>query len=584
MKELEQSRKRAQKKPSEIRAHVFFSNISLIILCIFAGFLLLLLSGYIFDGKQEEWIVLSIVAVIIGVVAFFKTLSELAKVEIENSLITVIAKQGNDYLQNEGDRDELDNLFKRLSLENKSQPVMNRLIDHIVGEAKINKFDTGVNLIQPYKDESLDIIFSLQNYQKIALWIGIAGTFIGILKAMHGSEFRELLDSNYGEKLVQVIPLMFDGLVISFSASLAGLYSAVIIGFLILIIRRKQKECFQKMEKVINVILASAVKSKNRGKFLTEIDLLRNDLNDSQKLTKEMQFSNYQLQELISQTQNQIIKQNDRVHESVNKFLETNKLIDKVHEKTESEINLFRSDLNKSQKLTSDMQASNRQLQELVNQTQNQIMQQNNQVYESVNKFLETNKRIYEVAEKTEQEVRNINNAVLLKDALLQSIEVASQKMSVSIAEQVSMMTGQIIRFNEAADQLNNAVRSHNQILKNSSDQNIEVSKGISSNVNNMASAIRNLKMPQNLAKWVVVLSFILGIIIGGVGLLSASTFLSDSNKQNVSVGPDSNTNTTSNSNTNVVANKIPSGNITTAIGKNSNENSNITTNITTNK
>src|SRR5207247_2069293 len=126
---------------------------------------------------------------------------------------------------------ELDRLEEALLPLNKSNPppAALRLFQHIFKEAKDRKFESSVNVMQPYREESLGDIFKLQNLQKIALWLGILGTFVGLLLAIQESGLSNL-QAKSGDDFVNVINKMFDGLLVAFSASLAGLEAAVIIG------------------------------------------------------------------------------------------------------------------------------------------------------------------------------------------------------------------------------------------------------------------------------------------------------------------------------------------------------------------
>ena len=331
MKDVEQSRelkyseKIAGKLPSKIILRVIFTNKGIIILLVFSLTSLFFLKSYLFNSI--EGVILTFVAVGFFLVGFYQTIVELAKLEIEIALINIIRKNGEEYLKPSEGMIPLEKLFDRLSVKNHSKPAINRLTLHIVGEAQMNKYDYGTNLLLPFKDEAIDIIFSLQNYQKLVLWVGIGGTFIGILQAMKASDFKKLLESGNATEFAKIIPLMFDGLVIAFSASLAGLFAAVIIGGLISIIRKRQQFYFHQMENVVNIIINSAIKCRYENIYRLEVESLREDLNSSERLTKELQKETTELQGSIVKFQEKIIEQNKEVKISIDEFLKTNKII-----------------------------------------------------------------------------------------------------------------------------------------------------------------------------------------------------------------------------------------------------------------
>ncbi len=469
-RELKYSKKFADKLPRKIILWVIFPNKGIIILLILSLLSVLFLKSYLFNSI--EGVILTFVAVGFFLVGFYQTIVELAKLEIETALINIIRKNGEDYLKEGEERIPLEMLFDRLSVENKSNPAINRLIKHIVGDAKMNKFDSGINLLQPYKDEAIDIIFSLQHYQKLVLWVGIGGTFIGILQSMKASDFKKLLESGNAVEFAKIIPLMFDGLVIAFSASLAGLLSAVIIGGLISITRKKQKFYFHQIENVVNIILNSALKCRYENIYLREIDTLREDLNSSERRTKELQSETAQLQGRIVEFQEKIIEQNKEVKKSVDEFLKTNKII-------------------------------------------------------------------FDISNATKEEVKHTQSSSLLKSALQESIQSASQQMSAAIGQRAASMTDQIMQFTKLTTQLNESVKSFSQIIENNRQQSALLNNQIVGSLNSVSNAINKLKSPQNWAIWVVGAVVLVALI---AAIFGTRLFSIESNKSDNSYSSNSNT------------------------------------------
>ncbi len=61
---------------------------------------------------------------------------------------------------------------------------MTRVFRHICNEAKNLKFESSINIVEPYRDESIESLFTITNLHKIALKSGFFGTFIGLLEAI----------------------------------------------------------------------------------------------------------------------------------------------------------------------------------------------------------------------------------------------------------------------------------------------------------------------------------------------------------------------------------------------------------------
>ena len=146
---------------------------------------------------------------------------------------------------------------------------MPRLFQHIIGEARDHRFESSMSTMQPYREEAIDDIFKLQNIQKIALQLGILGTFIGLILAL--SQLN--LDSS--STTLELKPL-FNSLHISFSTSVAGLEVAAILGLLIMIVRQKQKSYFQAMESATDAMISLAQNAIPDDYFFTNFEQIKN--------------------------------------------------------------------------------------------------------------------------------------------------------------------------------------------------------------------------------------------------------------------------------------------------------------------
>jgi len=185
---------------------------------------------------------------------------------------------------------------------------MRRLFEHIIGEAKDLRFESSMTTMQPYREEALDDIFKLQNIQKIALQLGILGTFIGLILAL------SQLNLDAGTTL-ELKPL-FDSLYISFSTSVAGLEVAVILGLLIMVIHLKQKAYFQTMEKAVDTMNSLARNATPDDCFFNHFAQIESQISRLQKNIYD------QTQEVKKQTKN-VEEQTEEMRRGIDKLTGT---------------------------------------------------------------------------------------------------------------------------------------------------------------------------------------------------------------------------------------------------------------------
>jgi hypothetical protein len=241
-----------------------------------------ILAPYTYDFASG-WVLLTIAIQLIAVWAAVVTLRATAKVEVESAIVGEVETRGSNYLRviksGTGARASLEQLEADVLPHNTGvpPPSMIRLFQHIFKEARDRKFDSSYNVIQPYREEVMEDIFRLQNFQKIALWLGILGTFIGLLRAIQAGD---LTKSQENADLFGIVTRMFGSLFISFSASLAGLEVAVIIGAFLLLLRRRHAAYFQNMETAVVTMLSLARNATNKDDFFVEFSQMRSSMGE----------------------------------------------------------------------------------------------------------------------------------------------------------------------------------------------------------------------------------------------------------------------------------------------------------------
>jgi hypothetical protein len=219
-----------------------------------------------------EW--LSVFVQVLAIWGTLITARASAVLEVEVAIVAEVERRGGSYLRDlkagQRSRIDLEQLEVTMLPVNPSDPppAMIRLFQHICKEARDRRFESSVHVMQPYREEPLDDLFKLQNLQKIVLWLGILGTFIGLLLAIGAANID-------GGDFTDVVRKMFSGLMISFSASLAGLQVAVYLGVLLLILRHGQESYFKQMEGAVVTMLSLARNSINKDDYLAEFGQIR---------------------------------------------------------------------------------------------------------------------------------------------------------------------------------------------------------------------------------------------------------------------------------------------------------------------
>lgn len=211
----------------------------------------------------------------LGVIGILLSVTFLAETEVNTNIVEEIEDKGNDYLaklqgKSPISRKDLEYLKGFIpNNDSKPKPAMMRLFQRIIMEAKDRRFESSIYLIQPYQDESYEKISLLTNLQKLALRLGILGTFIGLIIAI-----KKLVEGGISEDITKLIIDLNKALYVSFSTSVAGLEVAIFLGILLLILQEKQRKYFKKMEDAVLTMLTAARSAVNKDEYLVELQQL----------------------------------------------------------------------------------------------------------------------------------------------------------------------------------------------------------------------------------------------------------------------------------------------------------------------
>ncbi|OQW92784.1 MAG: hypothetical protein BWK78_00585 [Thiotrichaceae bacterium IS1] len=235
----------------------------------------------------------------------------LAKIQVEHAIASDVEKKASEKLQEirssrskgETDRISLEQAGREVLPDNTTlRLAMPRLVQHILTEAKDHRVSTSTVVMQPYREEAMGDIFKLQNIQKISLQLGILGTFIGLILALHQLN-----------NTTQSIDSLLHSLGIAFGTSVAGLESAVIIGLLIMVVRQKQEAYFQMMEKATDAMISLAQNAIPDDYFFTGFE----------QITTAVEQLNRKLGDRTFALTEQIRIQTDEIQRGMGKLAET---------------------------------------------------------------------------------------------------------------------------------------------------------------------------------------------------------------------------------------------------------------------
>ncbi len=281
----------------------------------------ILLAPYTYNW--DVWVVLTIGVQALAFWGALITARAMTRIEVETAIVSEVEANGAAYLSaikgNPESRVTLDQLEESILPHNATQPPLSmiRLFQHICKEARDRRFESSISLIEPYREEALEDVFRLQNIQKIALWLGILGTFIGLLGAIQAIDFSNESNDAFFAKIIQT---MFENLFISFSASLAGLEVAIILGVLLLLLRRRQERYFQSMESAVVTMLSLARNALNKDDFFVEFSQVRQAMDG---LKDEIYHQTRTLSGDMSAIQGGMGQQSAQIQNGIDKLIKT---------------------------------------------------------------------------------------------------------------------------------------------------------------------------------------------------------------------------------------------------------------------
>lgn len=275
---------------------------ALVAIAVLVGILFLLITV---TGEIHYYSYFAIAIYLISFVGLFKTALILAEIMVERAIVSHIDDQCivhvRDIRNKKMDPYELHKLEATFIPQTSAEPepAMIRLFKNICHEAADRKFESAINAMQPFREESLASMVGIHGLQRAALQFGILGTFVGLILAIKhglGPSF------NTSDEIVTFLSMVLGDLHISFSTSIAGLSVALILGGALFTIRSQQGNYFREMETGVVSMLSVAYNAVNKDKFYQEFSRL----NESLKVIETRLFtSSARVKDLSDRVNNQ---------------------------------------------------------------------------------------------------------------------------------------------------------------------------------------------------------------------------------------------------------------------------------------
>ncbi len=256
------------------------------------------------------------ILVLLSGAVYFRVRGALATLGVNRLVAQQAAKDINAllsaYRQGESRRSIED--IEALIPKNFSNAGMTRLLRQVVSEAKNWRFDSMRNLVEPYQTEITSVTAQIDDLQRLALRLGVLGSFIGLMLSI--SQLPSLMgrDPSPG-MLTAFLPNFLGPLYLKFGCSIAGLIVSIYAHMMDAAVGREQRTLFREMEDTTAGLLEVASRSINTQGFLNQFDQLRARLKE---LDEQFVVQNQKLEDLATP-----LTRLGTFHESAEKYLQS---------------------------------------------------------------------------------------------------------------------------------------------------------------------------------------------------------------------------------------------------------------------
>lgn len=367
----------------------------------------------------------------------------LAEIELEHSIVAAVERQGSEKLAeirgNPTRRIDLNHLEETIipRCGGTTTPAMVQMFQHICQDARDHSFESRVTVMHPHREKALAGILELQNIQKLALRLGILGTFVGLLMAIislaesvqdtpAASTAADLFQRLHQdqEHFAFIASRLFDALHVSFGTSVAGLEVSVLLGVVMMMMHRRIESYFRDMEDAAGTMLSLARNAINQDSFFTEFSQIRNAMG--------------QLEERIYQQTRSISREFHYVAEHLKKQTADFEVGLGRLQKVRKEWTQFMEDMQGTQlRLVEDVDKSNNKTVERIDGYQNAVSHS----FQSFFKSLEASQRQFL---DDAQQVLDLLSVGKLGASLSASIKDAGSGISLTIQPQLERVSDEL--------------------------------------------------------------------------------------------------------------------------------------------
>jgi len=240
---------------------------------------------YPHSGEAAAWLSVLIHGLVIAGLA--TAARRLARIEVDDAIARLVEERARtDLADLKGhlkDRIFLDEAESNLLPQNPSydQGVI-KIFQYILSEARDHKFHDSLSLVEALRGDGLGDLLRIQTIQRIAVQLGILGTFAGLIVALArlGERGGTLLEPNVLGELLGAVH-------IAFSTSIAGLEVAIILGAVVIVVRHRQEAFWRDLETACATLVSLARHSINRDDFLVELEQVRSVVHQLSERVRE---------------------------------------------------------------------------------------------------------------------------------------------------------------------------------------------------------------------------------------------------------------------------------------------------------
>ena len=426
----------------------WFKQKDFFLVVVVAGLILWCFWEYTYGQKDPTTLIFNLVIHFLGILGIYNGMNFLAEIEVNTYIVIDIEEKGNKYLEyiekNPGKKSPLDTLKRNILPNNPTypNPAMIRLFQRIIMEAKDRQFESSVSLVQPYQDESYEKMLQISNFQKLALRLGILGTFIGLIMAI-----KDLASNGIGEDITPLIKSLFGSLYLAFSTSVAGLEVAILLGFLLSILHGKQKKYFRVMEDAVLTMLSIARNADHKDLSSSEFSQMSNSLN---KFSDKMYDYNQTVNKSLGSAEQKIVGLTGEIEQGLKQLIQTKAEFDGFLQSISDTQKQFLDDMEhiydviSLKKISDELKTSiidaGKIVSNRVENTTEKVDTQTEQIQEGINKLVQTHQELSQFLDEIRQTQEKFINE------LRKSYDVAS--------------------INEVAKALNNNSSQMNRLAK----------------------------------------------------------------------------------------------------------------------